>query len=238
MCGRFAASASTEEIIETFAIDEVVAEVPPTFNAAPTDAVPAVVERLDRESGRRVRKLVGPRWGLVPSWSRDASGAARLINARVETVATKPAFRKAFASRRCVVPADGYYEWVTVPAAGGGAKPAKQPWFIRPSAGGLFVMAGIYEFWRDPARAGEDGWLTTCSIITTNSTDAVGHIHDRMPMVIAREALADWLDPRLTDPDAARGLLSVLEGEALAAYRVSTAVNSVRNNLPALLEPV
>lgn len=234
MCGRFAASASTEEIIETFAVDEVVAEVPPTWNAAPTDPVAAVVDRVDKGSGALVRRLVAPRWGLVPSWSKDASGAARLINARVETVATKPAFRKAFAARRCVVPADGYYEWITLPAADG-QKPRKQPWFIHPGDGRPFAMAGVYEFWRNPA---DGAWLTTCAIITTNSTDAVGHIHDRMPMVIGPDALAAWLDPRINDPDAALGLLSVLGGDALASHRVSALVNSVRNDGPELLDPV
>lgn len=235
MCGRFAASASTEEIVETFAVDEVVAEVPPTWNAAPTDAVAAVVDRIDRESGALVRRLVAPRWGLVPSWSKDATGGARMINARVETVATKPAFRKAFAQRRCVVPADGYFEWTTLPPATPGGKPVKQPWFIYPASGGPFVMAGLYEFWRDPASG---AWLTTCTIITTDSTDAVGHLHDRMPMIVSPEALPAWLDPTLTDPDAVRQLLGVLEGDAVASHRVARLVNSVRNNGPELVTPV
>lgn len=218
----------------TFAVDEVVAEVPPSWNAAPTDAVAAVVDRVDKASGALVRKLIAPRWGLVPSWSRDATGGARLINARVETVATKPAFRKAFASRRCVIPADGYYEWLTLPSGSPGGRPVKQPWFIHPSDGGPFVMAGIYEFWRDPAGA----WLTTCSVITTNSTDAVGHIHDRMPMVVAPAALAAWLDPALTEPAAALDLLTVLSGDQLVTHEVSGLVNNVRNNSPQLVEPV
>ncbi len=234
MCGRFAASAGTDDIVEEFVIDEVVDEVLPTFNAAPTDPVPAVVERLDRDTGRVVRKLVAPRWGLVPSWSKDASGAARLINARVETVASKPAFRKAFAARRCLVPADGYYEWLTLPPAASGGKPVKQPWFIAPADGGPFAMAGLYEFWRNPAT---DVWLTTCTLITTQSTDVVGHLHDRMPMTVAPDAWGEWLDPRVTDPDAARALLSVLEGAAVTSWRVSPAVNSVRNNGPELLDP-
>lgn len=238
MCGRFAASASTEEIVETFAVDDVVDRVPPSWNVAPTDAVSAVVERVDSESGDLVRRLVAPRWGLVPSWARDPSGGARMINARVETVATKPAFRKAFAARRCVIPADGYYEWLTLAPTRAGGKPVKQPWFIRPSGAGPFVMAGVFEFWRDPSRVGKDPWLTTCTIITTDSTDAVGHLHDRMPMTIAPDALGAWLDPTLTDPDAALHLLSVLSGDALASYQVSQLVNSVRNNSPALLDPV
>ncbi|WP_347348671.1 SOS response-associated peptidase [Nigerium sp.] len=229
MCGRFAASASTDVIIETFSIDVVVDAPQPTFNAAPTDAVPAVVERVDKESGADVRKLVTPRWGLVPSWSNDPSGGARMINARFETVESKPAFRKAFAARRCLIPADGYYEWVP----GDGTK--KQPFFIRPDDGALFVMAGLYEFWR-PADGGD--WLTTCTIITTRSADSVGHIHDRMPMTIARDDWASWLDPHLTDPLAAKDLLRVTEPAHLDAYPVATLVNAVRNDGPELIRPL
>ena len=236
MCGRFAASASTEDIIETFAIDEVVDEPLPTFNAAPTDPVPAVVERLDKETRQAVRKLVTPRWGLVPSWAKDARGGARMINARAETVAEKPAFRKAFAARRCLIPADGFYEWT--PTTGPTGKPAKQPWFIRTPGEGPFVMAGLYEFWKDPGLAGEGAWLTTCTIITTQATDALGHIHDRMPMTIARDDWASWLDPHLTDPLAAKDLLRVTEPAHLDAYPVATLVNAVRNDGPELIQPL
>jgi putative SOS response-associated peptidase YedK len=166
MCGRFAASAGVDEYVEVFGVDEVVDSPAPSFNFAPTDPIPAIVERVDRESGATVRKLVTPRWGLVPSWSKDAAGAARMINARVETVASKPAFRSAFGARRCLIPADGYYEWVTRPATGLGGKAVKQPFFLRPADGGLLVMAGLYEFWRTPA--GE--WLTTATIITATAT--------------------------------------------------------------------
>ena len=231
MCGRFAASAGPDEYVEVFGIDEVVDEPLPSFNIAPTDPVPAVVERVDRESEQTVRKLVTPRWGLVPSWSKDATGAARMINARAETVATKPAFRKAFAARRCLIPADGYYEWITQ-AAGPGAKALKQPFFLRPADGGLFVMAGLYEFWKSPV--GE--WLTTATIITTTATDALGHIHDRMPMTVEPDAWASWLDPRQAEPDAAASLLCVPEG--LTAYRVSMLVNRVTNDGPELVAPL
>ena len=236
MCGRFAASASTEDIIETFQVELVVDEVEPTYNAAPTDPVPAVLERIDKESGRAVRKLVTPRWGLVPSWSRDPRGGARMINARAETVASKPAYAKAFASRRCLIPADGFYEWT--PAPGPGGKPAKQPWFIRPSGGGLFVMAGLYEFWKDPSPRGGAAWLTTCTIITTRATDALGHIHDRMPMAVLPENWADWLDPHLTDPQQALPLLHASEGAEMETFAVSPLVNSVRNDGPDLLRPL
>lgn len=230
MCGRFAASQSTEEIVETFLIDEVVDEAIPSFNVAPTDPVAAVVERPDKETGGVTRKLVSPRWGLVPAWSKDARGGARMINARSETVATKPAFAPSFAKRRCLIPADGYYEWTPGRRDG---KDYKQPWYLRPAGEGPFVMAGLYAFWRDEAA---DSWLTTCTIITTRATDALGHIHDRMPMVIGPGDWGAWLDPHLTDPADALPLLRTPTD--MATYEVSTAVNSVRNNGPELVEPL
>lgn len=231
MCGRFAASASTDDYVEIFSIEEIVDEPVPSYNLAPTDPVPAVVERADKESGAVVRKLVTPRWGLVPSWSKDAAGAARMINARAETVASKPAFKKAFAARRCLIPADGYFEWNVVAGQAGG-KPRKQPYFLHPGDGGLFVMAGLYEFWKSPA--GE--WLTSCTIITTTATDALGHLHDRMPMSVRAADWAAWLDPHQTDPAAAASLMHVDEG--LVAHAVSTAVGNVANDFPGLLDPV
>lgn len=240
MCGRYAASADEAELVEEFDIDEVAGEPPPaSWNIAPTDPVTAVVQRVSKTDGQSRRKLVPLRWGLVPSWAKDPKGGARLINARAETVAEKPSFRKAFAARRCLLPADGYYEWYATEAPPGG-KPGKQPYFIHRGDGERLVMAGIYEFWRDDARPADDpdAWLSTCSIITTSATDALGHLHDRMPMVIARDAWADWLDPELTDPAAAQQLLHVTDAELLTAYPVSKAVGNIRNNSPDLVEPI
>lgn len=234
MCGRYAASASQELLEEVFEIDEVAGPPPPPkFNVAPTDPVPAVLERANKDDpgADPVRKLVGLRWGLVPSWSKDPKGGARMINARFETVATKPAFRKALASRRCLLPADGFYEWYASSATDARGKPIKQPFFIRPADGGLFVMAGLYEFWKSPA--GE--WLSTCAVITTQASDAVGHIHDRMPMVVDPAHWDAWLDPALTT--GATDLLSV-HGTDLEVYAVSTLVNKVANDGPALIEPL
>ena len=227
MCGRYALSQAGEDLEEYFEIDEVAGPLPgPDYNIAPTDPVPAVFER-DRPGGR-ARVLAGVRWGLVPSWAKDASDAARLINARMETVAEKPAFRKAFASRRCLLPADGYYEWYPVQVGG---RPAKQPYFIRPAGGGLFVMAGLYEFWKAP-----DGqWLTTATVITTSAADEVGHIHDRMPLAVTRENWDAWLDPSFAGD--ARGLLTV-PAPQLEAHPVSMAVNKVANDGPELIVPL
>ncbi len=229
--------------METFEIDEVVALPASSWNVAPTDPVPAVVERRlnDVSAGSstdepdRVRKLVAPRWGLVPSWSASPKGGASMINARVETVASKPAFRRAFASRRCLLPADGYYEWYDTQVTDAKGKPVKQPFFIRPADEGLLVMAGIYEFWKDP---GTSEWLTSCAVITTTATDSLGHIHDRMPMVVRPDAWDAWLDPYVTDPDAALALLSVTAADGLEAYAVSRDVGNVRNNSPELTRPI
>ena len=247
MCGRYASTSRPETLVQEFDIDEILGDLPgPDYNVAPTVAVPAVLERRSRADGSVVRRLSPLIWGLVPSWAKDPKGGARLINARVETVAHKPAFRRAFAARRCLLPADGFYEWYAPDAAEpiGGRAPAgrrrKQPFFIHRVDGGLLVMAGIYEIWRDPAKDREDdsAWLRTCSVITTEATDAVGHIHDRMPMVVPRQSWDAWLDPTLTDPAAALDLLQVTEPTALEAYAVSPAVNSVRNNDPSLLAPL
>jgi putative SOS response-associated peptidase YedK len=247
MCGRYASSASPQDLMEEFEVDDLFEGLPgPDYNVAPTVAVPAVFERRNRDTGEVRRRLAPLTWGLVPSWAKDPSIGSRMINARLETVAEKPAFKRAFSARRCILPADGFYEWYAAePLAGassgrGKAKPRKQPFFIHRSDGGLLVMAGIYEIWRDPGKPPEDdeAWLRTCSVITTQATDAAGHIHDRMPMVITREAIDAWLDPEITDPKHALELLEVTEAGALEAYAVSTDVNSVENNNPSLIEPL
>ena len=245
MCGRYAASASADDLMEEFEIDEILGALPgPDYNVAPTVQVPAVLERVSKSDQAVHRRLSPLTWGLVPSWAKDTKIGAKMINARVESVAEKPAFRKAFSARRCLLPADGFYEWYSPDAAGAPAtragKPKKQPFFIHRRDGRLLVMAGLYEIWRDPSKDREDdsAWLRTCTVITTQATDAAGHIHDRMPMVIAAESYDAWLDPMLTDPDRAMRLLAVTDAAALEAYAVSTAVNKVENNDPSLLEPL
>ncbi|WP_329255677.1 SOS response-associated peptidase [Actinoallomurus sp. NBC_01490] len=183
----------------------------------------------ERARSEDVRELHVARWGLVPFWAKDVSIGARLINARVETAHEKPAFRRAFALHRCVVPADGYYEWQ---ATDGG----KQPHFIRPADGGILAMAGLYAVWRSPDAAG--GRLLTCTILTTEATDDVGRIHDRMPMLVEPERFGAWLDPALTDPDEVRSLLVPAAEGRLESYPVSTAVNKVANNGPELVRPL
>jgi putative SOS response-associated peptidase YedK len=184
-----------------------------------------------------VRELRVVRWGLVPFWAKDISIGSRLINARAETVATKPAFRRAFARHRCLLPADGFYEWEK---SGDPKSPRKQPHYIRREDGGVLAFAGLYELWRDKDRPDDDpdSWLWTATIITTRAEDEVGRIHDRMPMVIEPARWADWLDPTATSAEALHGLMTPAASVHLTTYPVSTEVNSVRHNGPGLIEPM
>ncbi len=240
MCGRYASSRSPGDLAEEFEIDrarltETVAEpLPPDYNVAPTKSVYAV---LDRPGGPRQLRTVT--WGLVPFWAKDPAVGNRMINARVETLAEKPAYRQAFAKRRCLLPADGYYEWYTTEQLGASGKPLKQPFFIRAADGSSLAMAGLYEIWRDPDKADDDParFRWTCTVITTRATDELGRIHDRMPMLVPRDGYAAWLDPDSLG-DAARDLLVPAAPGRLEAYPVSTAVNNVRNNGPELLAPL
>lgn len=240
MCGRFVSARKRLELLEEFGVDRdrVPADRDPghaDYNVAPTKRIYAVLDRPEEGKSRRELRLV--RWGLVPSWAKDASGGARLINARAETVAVKPAFRGAFARRRCLIPADGYYEWQSAPEGG---KAPKQPFYIYRTDGGILAFAGIYELWRDGALPSdsEQAWLWTASIITTDATDEIGKIHDRTPMVIPPEDWADWLDPATSDKNllmAAMRPASFSGTGGLTSHLVSTAVNSVRNNGPGLI---
>jgi putative SOS response-associated peptidase YedK len=232
MCGRFVSARKRLELLEEFAVtrDAVSVDRDPDYNVAPTKRIYTVLSHKDERELRLVR------WGLVPSWAKDTKGGARMINARSETVAVKPSFRAAFAKRRCLIPADGYYEWMTEDRV-------KQPYYIYRTDGGILAFAGIYELWRNSQvpEDHEDAWYWSGSIITTQATDEIGRIHDRTPMVIAPENWTDWLDPANNEKGQ---LLSVMRpattsgAGGLASYPVSTAVNSVRNNGPSLTEPL
>ncbi|MFI5520097.1 SOS response-associated peptidase [Streptomyces platensis] len=238
MCGRFVSTRSPQDLASVFDVPRWDPDraLEPSWNVAPTDEVWSVLERVERETGEITRQLRPLRWGLVPSWAKSLKTGAKMINARVETVAEKPAYRRAFAKRRCLLPADGFYEWQTV-AATETAKAHKQPYFISPEDSQVMALAGLYEFWRDPAV--EDGapgaWWTTCTIITTEATDAAGRVHPRMPLAIAPDDWGSWLDPAHDDPGELRALLTAPAAGHLAARAVSTAVNDVRNNGPQLL---
>ncbi|HEY2443088.1 MAG TPA: SOS response-associated peptidase [Streptosporangiaceae bacterium] len=244
MCGRYASARRRMELLEEFGVqrDRVETALEPDYNVAPTKPVYAVLTRRSRdaESGAPaagsdpVRQLRVLRWGLVPSWAKDPSIGSRMINARAETVAEKPSFRRAFARRRCLLPADGFYEWQQVEENG---KKRKQPYYIYRTDGRALAFAGLYELWRDPSVPEDhDGsWLWTTTIITTQATDEVGRIHDRMPMVIAPPDWPDWLDPDQGDAAGLHRLLTPAAGIGLTSHPVSSAVNNVRNNGPELM---
>ena len=235
MCGRYASSRSPEDLVEEFDVLDPRFEVAlaPSYNVAPTDKVYAVLERHDT---RQLREL---RWGLVPPWAKDASIGSRMINARLETAAEKPAFRKAYAARRCLVPADGYFEWYATEQMTKAGKPVKQPFFIRPADGSVLAMAGLYEIWRDRSVPEDDpeAFRWTCTVLTTEAADEIGRIHDRMPLAVPRDRRDAWLDPRTTTDHLAE-LVVPAQQSGLEAFPVSKAVGNVANNSPDLVEPL
>jgi len=243
MCGRYASSRRPEDLVEEFEIrGSDLPSLEPDFNVAPTKEVYAVVERppTDDKQATPQRQLRVLTWGLVPFWAKDPKVGNRMINARMETVAEKPAYRRPFERRRCLLPADGYYEWYATTEKTAKGKPRKQPFFIRPDDGGVLAMAGLYEIWRDPAKADDDPdrFRWTCTVLTTSAEDSLGHIHDRMPLMLAPESYDAWLDPRRNDRDDLLALLEPAAPGRLEAYPVSTLVSNVKNNGPELLEPI
>jgi putative SOS response-associated peptidase YedK len=268
MCGRYASARKRIELLEEFRVerDRVAESLQPDYNVAPTKQVYAVLTRGTRGSQAEpeappdvARELRVVRWGLVPYWAKDPKIGSRLINARAETVDSKPAFRQAFKRRRCLLPADGYYEWQQPdgresdsPGGKGGAGQdagragagrgggAKQPYYIFREDGGPLAFAGLYELWRDAALPDdqERAWLWTAVIITTSAPDDLGKIHDRMPMVIQPDRWQEWLDPAASDPADLMALLAPAASIGLTSYPVSTVVNSVRNNGPELTQRV
>jgi len=221
VCGRFALFASPELTAEYFALAQA-PSLAPHYNVTPGQDIAAV--RVDRDGVRRLRAL---RWGLVPFWAKDATLGRRLINARLDSLADKPAFREALTRRRCLIPASGFYEW-GVDAAG-----KKQPFFIRPRAEPLLAIAGLWERWRP--RGGESGEpLETCVIVTTEANALLAPIHDRMPVVLSRAAQDVWLDP---SSDVATISELAANGPELEAWQVSTAVNDPRNDDERVLAP-
>ena len=208
-------------------VDEIRTEsLDPSWNVAPTDAVYAVAETRDD------RRLLGTyTWGLVPSWAKDRSGGAKMINARAETLQKK--FRAALERRRCLIPADGFYEWEK--KAGG----KKQPWFIHRADGAPLVFAGLWEVWWPPdADRDTTEPLRTCTIITTDANDLIRPIHDRMPALLTPDQWDAWLDRDNADLDSLVRMLDPADERALELFEVSTRVNSVKNNDGALVAPV
>ncbi|QDV35659.1 SOS response-associated peptidase [Tautonia plasticadhaerens] len=218
MCGRYTLRTTAREIAETFDVPEV-PELPARFNIAPTQDVPVV--RLG-DGGREFHLL---HWGLIPSWADDPDIGSRMINARAETVAEKPAFRRAFRSRRCLVVSDGFFEW----RREGGRK---QPYFIRMKDDRPFAFAGLWERWD---KLGEP--IESCTLITGEPNEVVALIHDRMPVIVPESAYEHWLDPDVQDPKRLQGLLVPCPSEEMEAYPVSTLVNSPSNDVERCVEP-
>jgi putative SOS response-associated peptidase YedK len=218
MCGRFLIYALGRDVAELFGLPDV-PSFPPRYNVAPTQTVPVVRQTPE---GRAAANM---RWGLIPSWAKDPSIGNRSINARCETAATKPSFRSAFKHRRCLVPANGFYEWKA-------ARPRKQPFVVRPKSEGLFAFAGLWEGWRD----GDGDSLETFTILTTAANDLLRPCHDRMPVIVAREDFDTWLDTARADTDVAR-LFEPFPAANLSVTPVSTWVNDARHEGARCLDP-
>lgn len=220
MCGRYVITSAPEAMRALFGYREQ-PNFPARYNVAPTQPIP-IVRLLDGE-----RHLALVRWGLLPSWVKDPKVFTLLINARGETAAEKPAFRAAMRRRRCLIPADGFYEWK---AAG----ERKRPYFVHPRSGGSIAFAGLWETWTGPN--GEE--LDTAAIVTTRANKTLAPIHDRMPVIVPPDAFDLWLDGAAVDAQTAAALIAPAPDDLLDAYEISTAVNRVANDNPKLLETV
>jgi putative SOS response-associated peptidase YedK len=219
MCGRYLLISPVEAMRRFFDVGGLL-NLPPRYNIAPTQDAPVL--RLDKEGNR---ELIQMRWGLVPSWAKDLSGGARCINARAESVAAKSTFRDAFLRRRCLIPADGFFEWEK-------KDKVRQPWWIGPAEGGLMAMAGVWERWRNP----EGGVVRTYAVITTNANELVSPLHDRMPVVVPPDEFAAWLNPD-TSLERLNGIMRPYPSERMRAHPVSRRLNDVRNDDPDCIAP-
>lgn len=258
MCGRYASSASPEDLVDEFDIDQdrldeatrsvlVNPQDPPAgrpdYNMAPTKQAPVVLTRVprgepDAEPARQLRLLT---WGLVPAWAKDTKVGVRMINARSEELLESRTYAKPALVRRCIVPADGWYEWQASPTATDAkGKPRKQPFFIRRADGERIAFAGLYEFWKDRSKDADDplAWVASYTIITQAAEPGLDRIHDRQPVVLDRDAWQAWLDPGVTEPAAVQQMLQPVEAGRFEAWPVSRAVSSNRNNGSTLVEPI
>ena len=223
MCGRYSLVMDLSALAQRFEFDDAELSAEPAYNIAPTQQALTVRE----EGGGRTASFM--RWGLIPSWAKDMSIGARMINARAETVADKPAFRTALRRRRCLVLADGFYEWQRVP----GSK-AKRPMRITLRTGEPFAFAGLWEEWRDP----EGTIISSCTIITTTPNELLAPIHDRMPVILSRDVEPLWLDSSVGEPGLLANVLRPYPADAMDAYEVSPLVNSAANDTPEVLARV
>jgi putative SOS response-associated peptidase YedK len=225
MCGRFARYCLSRELERFFNAHPATFELQPNYNVAPTQEIPVIVIHEDK---RHIKKR---RWGLVPFWAKDISIGSRMINARVETVTTKPAFRAALKQSRCLIPANGFYEWQ-------GKSGNKQPFYFHLPSDEPFAFAGLYEVWRGKEELPETGPYKSCTIITTYASDSVKDVHNRMPLILKPEAYDEWLDPDNKEPAKIEELLRSKYMKELKRYPVSKRVNWVENNSKECMEPL
>jgi len=229
MCGRFTQQRPTAELAEIFDAEPLVEASEPRFNVAPSQGIVAVVRPpQDR------RLLTTLRWGLIPSWAEDPKVGYKMINARAESIFTSPAYRTGIRKKRCLIPADAFYEWRR-PTEAEGAKGPKQPFLIRRPGGQPLALAGVWSTWKEPASG---DWLRSCAIVTTTPNPLMARIHDRMPVILPESAWQRWLDPTLDDIAELRGMLVPFVAGALEAYPVSTTVNDTRNEGVDLTAPI
>lgn len=227
MCGRYVQTSSPPALAERFHVDEVRIETSePDFNVAPRREVPVVLER------DAVRALERLRWGLVPGWAKDLTIGDRMINARSETIASKPAFKGAFARRRCIVPADAFYEWQQVPG-----HRQKQPYFIFGRDHLTLGLAGLWESWRDPSEP-DAAQVRSFTIITTTANAVVAPVHDRMPVILPEASWDAWLDRENADAESLVQMLTPARDDVLDLYPVGPAVNRPQNHGPDLVERI
>lgn len=222
MCGRFVVRKPPQEIARWFRTTGVPPNYPPRYNIAPTDEVLTV--RYNPED--RLRHLNPLRWGLVPIWAKDRKGAAKLINARSETAATLTTFKDAYAKRRCLIPADGFYEWRVIDDK------TKEPFAIMPADNPMFAFAGLWERWRDPETK---EIVRSCTILTTTANDLLRPIHERMPVILDETDWGRWLGESDDTPDELRALLKAYPADRMRTYRITSRVNSVKNDDEAVL---
>jgi putative SOS response-associated peptidase YedK len=238
MCGRYTSTSTLKELAQVFEVEELRAEpMEPRYNVAPTLPVYAVALTSpgDKE-GKGPRRALGTfRWGLIPSWAKDRSVGSRMINARAEGIADKPAYRRAVSGRRCLIPADAFYEWQK--RAGPDGRPAgRLPYAVRRCDGQPMALAGIWEVWGDRDQPDADP-VRSCAIVTTSANRMMAPIHDRMPVIIEPDEWDAWLDPG-TDMRVIEGLMKPAADGVLEAYAVSSRVNNVKHEGPELLVPL
>ena len=223
MCGRYRLSRHAEAFAKYFDSEYADTEWEGRYNIAPTQQVPVIRQ----DANVPVRRASLMRWGLVPYWAKDLAIGARMINARSETAASKPAFKEALQRKRCLIPADAFYEWLRT------AK-TKQPFCFEVREGEMFAFAGLWDRWREPAGT----WLETCTILTTTANHLITDVHDRMPVILSLESYDLWLDPGFRDSAAAAEMLKPYDAGRMRRYTVSTRVNNVANDDPQCSSPI